>query len=61
MNSEDNFCCACFLCEHRYIAPSIVLAYLYIHTSKDLRPPEGELSVIMYEQRAEITAQRKKR
>ncbi|XP_055300752.1 uncharacterized protein LOC129567665 isoform X2 [Sitodiplosis mosellana] len=44
-----------------YIAPSVILAYLYIHTAKDLRPPEGELSVMMYEQRADIIAHRHQR
>lgn len=45
----------------RYIAPSVVLGYLYIHTAKDLRLPEGELSVMMYEQRADIVAHRHQR
>lgn len=42
----------------RYIAPGVLLGYLYIHTARDLRTPEGELSVMMYEQRADIIAHR---
>lgn len=42
----------------RYIGPSVLLGYLYFHTARDLRPPEGELSVMMYEQRADIVAHR---
>lgn len=45
----------------RYLAPSVVLGYLYFHTAKDLHPPEGELSVMMYEQRADIIAHRHQR
>lgn len=45
----------------RYIAPSVLLGYLYFHTARDLRPPEGELSVMMYEQRADIVAHRHER
>lgn len=53
-----------WICWHhyfRYIAPSVILGYLYIHTARDLRPPEGELSVMMYEQRADITAHQHQR
>ena len=49
------------IASNRYIAPSVTLAYLYIHTAKDLRPPNGELSVMMYEQRADIIANRHQR
>lgn len=45
----------------RYLAPSVILGYLYFHTAKDLHPPEGELSVMMYEQRADIIAHRHQR
>lgn len=40
---------------NRYCVPTIVLAYLYIRTSQELRPPDGPLSVMMFEHRADIT------
>ena len=30
-----------------------VLAYLYIRTAKELRPPDGPLAVMMFEARAD--------
>lgn len=38
----------------RYCAPTVILGYLYVHTARELRPPDGPLSVMMYEQRADI-------
>ncbi|XP_037026080.1 alpha-1A adrenergic receptor [Bradysia coprophila] len=37
-----------------YCAPATVLAYLYIRTSRELRPPEGPLGVMMFEHRADV-------
>lgn len=39
---------------YRYCAPATVLAYLYIRTSRELRPPEGPLGVMMFEHRADV-------
>lgn len=37
----------------RFAIPAIVLSYLYIRTTGELRPPDGPLSLIMFEARAE--------
>lgn len=37
-----------------YCGPSILLAYLYIRTSQELRPPEGPFAVMMFEHRADL-------
>uniref|UniRef100_A0A1I8MS13 G-protein coupled receptors family 1 profile domain-containing protein n=1 Tax=Musca domestica TaxID=7370 RepID=A0A1I8MS13_MUSDO len=37
-----------------YCAPTVLLSYLYIRTSQELRPPDEPLAVMLYEQRAEI-------
>ncbi|KAM7347702.1 uncharacterized protein ACRADG_007209 [Cochliomyia hominivorax] len=37
-----------------YCAPTVVLAYLYIRTSQELRPPEEPLAVMLYEHRVDI-------
>ncbi|XP_020715247.1 gastrin/cholecystokinin type B receptor, partial [Ceratitis capitata] len=37
-----------------YCAPSILLAYLYIRTSQELRPPDGPFAVMMFEHRADM-------
>ncbi|XP_054729073.1 uncharacterized protein LOC129238057 [Anastrepha obliqua] len=37
-----------------YCAPTVLLAYLYIRTSQELRPPDGPLAVMMFEHRADI-------
>ncbi|XP_052900858.1 uncharacterized protein LOC128307161 [Anopheles moucheti] len=36
-----------------YCAPMTLLGYLYIRTSRELRPPDGPLSIMMFEARAE--------
>ncbi|XP_058127436.1 G-protein coupled receptor moody [Anopheles ziemanni] len=36
-----------------YCAPMSLLGYLYIRTSRELRPPDGPLSIMMFEARAE--------
>ncbi|XP_058445336.1 uncharacterized protein LOC131426540 [Malaya genurostris] len=36
-----------------YCAPTTLLGYLYIRTSRELRPPDGPLSIMMFEARAE--------
>ncbi|XP_073833124.1 uncharacterized protein [Musca autumnalis] len=37
-----------------YCAPTVLLSYLYIRTSQELRPPEEPLAVMLYEHRADI-------
>ncbi|XP_036224829.2 uncharacterized protein [Bactrocera oleae] len=37
-----------------YCAPSVLLAYLYIRTSQELRPPDGPFAVMMFEHRADM-------
>ncbi|CAD7090563.1 unnamed protein product [Hermetia illucens] len=37
-----------------YCAPTTILAYLYIRTSQELRPPDGPFAVMMFEHRADI-------
>ncbi|KAH8246419.1 hypothetical protein KR026_009875 [Drosophila bipectinata] len=37
-----------------YCGPAILLSYLYIRTSQELRPPEGPFAVMMYEHRADL-------
>ncbi|XP_041451389.1 uncharacterized protein LOC111082338 [Drosophila obscura] len=37
-----------------YAGPAILLSYLYIRTSQELRPPEGPFAVMMYEHRADL-------
>ncbi|XP_065364831.1 uncharacterized protein LOC135957917 [Calliphora vicina] len=37
-----------------YCAPTVLLAYLYIRTSQELRPPEEPLAVMLYEHRVDI-------
>ncbi|XP_062707852.1 uncharacterized protein LOC109433599 [Aedes albopictus] len=36
-----------------YCGPMTLLGYLYIRTSRELRPPDGPLSIMMFEARAE--------
>lgn len=38
---------------HRYCVPTVVLSYLYIHTSRELRPPDGPNGIMLYEARVE--------
>ncbi|ALC49991.1 CG32547 [Drosophila busckii] len=37
-----------------YCGPAILLSYLYIRTSQELRPPDGPFAVMMYEHRADL-------
>ncbi|XP_055912730.1 uncharacterized protein LOC129946533 isoform X2 [Eupeodes corollae] len=37
-----------------YCGPTILLAYLYIRTSQELRPPDGPFAVMMFEHRADL-------
>nr|XP_016930815.1 uncharacterized protein LOC108010457 isoform X2 [Drosophila suzukii] len=37
-----------------YCGPAILLSYLYIRTSQELRPPDGPFAVMMYEHRADV-------
>ncbi|XP_037937063.1 uncharacterized protein LOC119670737 [Teleopsis dalmanni] len=37
-----------------YCAPTVLLAYLYIRTSQELRPPDGPFAVMMFEHRADL-------
>ncbi|XP_067641436.1 uncharacterized protein [Eurosta solidaginis] len=37
-----------------YCAPAILLAYLYIRTSQELRPPDGPFAVMMFEHRTDM-------
>ncbi|KAH8386712.1 hypothetical protein KR093_002137, partial [Drosophila rubida] len=37
-----------------YCGPAVLLSYLYIRTSQELRPPDGPFAVMMYEHRADV-------
>ncbi|XP_055840444.1 uncharacterized protein LOC129908148 isoform X2 [Episyrphus balteatus] len=37
-----------------YCGPTILLAYLYIRTSQELRPPDGPFAIMMFEHRADL-------
>lgn len=47
------FVVSTFFPPHRYCGPMTLLGYLYIRTSRELRPPDGPLSIMMFEARAE--------
>lgn len=38
----------------RYCGPAVLLSYLYIRTSQELRPPDGPFAVMMYEHRVDL-------
>ncbi|XP_055389932.1 probable serine/threonine-protein kinase nek3 [Condylostylus longicornis] len=42
-----------------YCGPSILLSYLYIRTSQELRPPDGPFAVMMFEHRAELRSRQR--
>ncbi|XP_032295863.1 uncharacterized protein [Drosophila virilis] len=37
-----------------YCGPAVLLSYLYIRTSQELRPPDGPFAVMMYEHRVDL-------